>query len=173
MDGAIPRRGDNARRFHFHECLGRGGHGEVYRGAMYRDGGVSTEVALKVLAADVEPDSDPVHRLNDEGRLLGALNHPALLKVYDLVFLGDRVALVTEFIEGQDLHQVIYGSGLPVRVLIEIVGQIAEALHAAWTTPSPHGHGELRLVHRDIKPQNVRLGIHARSSCSTSASPGR
>lgn len=162
MDGANPHRGaaGSARRFHFHECLGRGGHGEVYRGAMYRDGGVSTEVALKVLAADVAPDSDPVHRLNDEGRLLGALNHPALLKVYDLVYLDQRVALVTEYIEGQDLHQAIYRGGIPQRVLVEIVGQLAEALHAAWTTTSPTGRGELRLVHRDIKPQNVRLGIH-------------
>ena len=142
-------------------CLGRGGYGEVYRATMSRQGGVSTEVAVKVLSHDVDPTGDAVRRLKDEGRLLGALDHPVILKVYDLVLLDGRVALVTEFIEGQDLHHCVAGKGaLPLRGLVETVGQVAEALHAAWTTPSPSASGPMRLVHRDVKPQNIRIGIH-------------
>jgi serine/threonine protein kinase len=149
------------RRFRIHRCLGRGGFGEVYRATMSRDGGVTTEVAVKILAADLDPGSDAVVRLRDEGRLLGALSHPAILHVYDLVLLAGRVALVTEYVEGQDLHKVMFGAGaMSFRGLVESIGQVAEALHAAWTTESPYGGGPMHLVHRDVKPQNVRVGVH-------------
>ena len=137
MDGSTPISEGapaNPRRFRMQGCLGRGGHGEVYRATMSRDGGVVTEVAVKVLAADVDPNSDPVSRLKDEGRLLGALNHPVILKVFDLVVLSGRAALVTEYIEGQDLHRCIYepdASGrvpiLPPRALVEIIGHLFAA----------------------------------------------
>src|SRR5262245_34866949 len=86
------------RQFHLHSCLGRGGFGEVYRATMITGsgrtasgvtaGGVRTEVAVKVMHADVDPESQAVQRLRDEGRLLGAVRHPAVLRVYDLVLLG-------------------------------------------------------------------------------------
>jgi serine/threonine protein kinase len=159
---------ENPRRFRFHRCLGRGGFGEVYRATMWREGGVSTEVAVKVLSVDLDPDSDAVKRLKDEGRLLGALSHPGIVKVYDLVVLGGRVSLVTEFVEGQDLHHVLHDSHLsgnreepfPTRSLVETVGSVAEALHAAYTSPSPTGEGPMSLVHRDVKPQNIRISVH-------------
>jgi serine/threonine protein kinase len=161
---------ENPRRFRFHRCLGRGGFGEVYRATMWRDGGVSTEVAVKVLSADLDPDSDAVKRLKDEGRLLGALSHPGIVKVFDLVVLNGRVSLVTEFVEGQDLHHVLHdGSSqsrgpreepFPLRALVETVGNVAEALHAAYTSPSPTGEGPMALVHRDVKPQNIRISVH-------------
>ncbi|MEQ1504603.1 MAG: protein kinase, partial [Myxococcota bacterium] len=154
---------ENPRRFRFHRCLGQGGYGEVYRATMWRDGGVSTEVAVKVLAAELDPTGDAVRRLTDEGRLLGALNHPVILKVVDLVVLGGRAALVTEFVEGQDLVRAM-GPGaaepLPKRALVEVIGRVAEALHAAWTTASPYDGGPMHLVHRDVKPHNIRLGVH-------------
>jgi serine/threonine protein kinase len=152
---------ESPRRFRVHRCLGRGGFGEVYRATMSREGGVTSEVAIKIMAADLDPNSDAVVRLRDEGRLLGALSHPAILRVYDLVLLAGRVALVTEYVEGQDLHRVMFGAGaMPFRSLVEAIGQVAEALHAAWTTESPYGGGPMHLVHRDVKPQNVRVGVH-------------
>ena len=87
--------GSTGRRFLIHSCLGRGGFGEVYRATMTSTGGVRTEVAIKILRADIDPGSDSVKRLRDEGRLLGALSHPAILKVHDLVLLeGWRVVLL-------------------------------------------------------------------------------
>ncbi len=150
---------EHARHFHLHGLLGRGGHGEVYRATMWREGGVRSEVAVKILSPELAPGSDPVRRLEDEGRLLAALDHPVILKVFDLIVLDGRVALVTEFVEGDDLHDAIHGSELPLRSLVETVGLVADALHVAWSTIGP-GDRPLRLVHRDIKPQNIRLGIH-------------
>jgi serine/threonine protein kinase len=154
------------RQFHLHCCLGRGGFGEVYRATMVSAGGVRTEVAVKVMhTAEVDPGSQAVQRLRDEGRLLGAVRHPVVLRVYDLVLLdhhdGGRVALVTEYVEGQDLDKLIQGADpAPVRAMVELVARVADALQSAWTTPAPGSEGTLQLVHRDIKPANIRLGKH-------------
>ena len=75
---------DERRSFQIHMCLGRGGFGEVYKATMVSTGGVTTDVAVKILHQDVDPSSQAVQRLRDEGRLLGALRHPCVLKVYDL-----------------------------------------------------------------------------------------
>ena len=60
-------------------------------------------VALKVLRDDVDPESGAIQRLKDEAELLARLNHPAILKVYDLTLLEGRITLITEYVEGADL----------------------------------------------------------------------
>jgi serine/threonine protein kinase len=150
----------SGRRFQVHSCLGRGGFGEVYRATMMSSGGVRAEVAIKVLRGDIDPGSDSVKRLRDEGRLLGALRHPAILRVHDLVLLEERVALVTEYVEGDDLDRCMTPP-MPVRALVGVVGEVAAALDVAWNAPSPSGSGEpIHLVHRDVKPANIRIGRH-------------
>jgi serine/threonine protein kinase len=149
-----------ARRFRFVECLGRGGFGEVYRAAMTDRGGVRTDVAVKVLHDEVKETSQAVRRLRDEAHALAALRHPAILRVLDLVTLEGRVALVTEYVEGEDLTSLIRGDGrIPPRPLVDVVGQIASALAAAHDTPG-EGGAPLGLVHRDVKPHNIRVGRH-------------
>ncbi|MCB9689658.1 MAG: protein kinase [Alphaproteobacteria bacterium] len=149
----------SGRRFQVHSCLGRGGFGEVYRATMASSGGVRTEVAIKVLRGDIDPGSDSVKRLRDEGRLLGALRHPAILRVHDLVLLENRVALVTEYVEGDDLDKCMVPS-MPTRALVGVLGEVASALDAAWTTASPTSGHPIHLVHRDVKPANIRIGRH-------------
>ena len=147
------------RTFTVHACLGRGGFGEVYRADMAQPGGFSTPVAIKVLRRDVDPRGQAVQRLRDEARLLARLEHPAILTVHDQVMLEGRVALVTEYVDGEDLSECMDGEGkLGPRALLEVIGQVAGALHAAWTAPLAAGGMPLRMVHRDIKPSNIRLG---------------
>lgn len=144
------------RRFVFDACLGRGGFGEVYRAKMASPGGLESTVAVKVLRSELS-DADAIRRLRDEGRLLARLNHPTILKVYDLVFLEGRVAMVAEFVDGADLGALT--PNLPVRAQLQVIGGVAAALHAAWSTPGLDG-APLQLVHRDIKPTNIRVGRH-------------
>ena len=147
--------------FEIHRCLGRGGFGEVYRGVMSRGGGIAMDVAVKVLRPDLDPSSQGVQRLRDEGRLLGRLTHPTILRVYDLVVIEGRAALITEFVDGDDLARVIRGPDQPpARAIFEIIAQVAAALDAAWSWPSVTDGQPLHLVHRDIKPDNIRLDPH-------------
>ncbi|MEL6187775.1 MAG: protein kinase, partial [Myxococcota bacterium] len=53
----------------------------------------------------------------------------------------------------------IHDANLPLRCLVEAVGKVADALHVAWSIAGTDGR-PMRLIHRDIKPQNIRLGIH-------------
>ncbi len=145
------------RTFEFETCLGIGGFGEVYLARMTTSSGLQRRVAVKTLNRDVAGDPDAARRMRDEARLLAALNHRAVLQVHDLVDLQGRLALVTEYISGQDLDQVVDHDPLPASVAFEVVSEVAGALHAALRTPSPESAEPMNLVHRDIKPSNVRL----------------
>src|SRR5262249_36547853 len=102
-------------------CLGRGGFGEVYKGLMTRPGGLEVDVAIKVLRGDLEAESQGIERLRDEGRVLGRLTHPSILRVYDLVLIDGRAALISEYVPGDDLGRLARAERLPARVALEVI----------------------------------------------------
>jgi len=151
--------GDGRRQFEILRCLGAGGFGEVYQAVMTSPGGLETTVALKVLRSDIDVTDDAMRRLRDEGKALGRLDHPAIVRAYDLTVLDARIALVTEYVDGQDLDTCLAADDpLGVRALLQVVAQVADALDAAWQAQGPQGR--LYMVHRDIKPSNIRIGRH-------------
>ncbi len=147
-------------RFEMRDLLGVGSFGEVYLATLTTQAGIRQDVAVKVLNRDLDPRSQPVERLRDEGRILGKLNHPVILQVRDLIVLEGRVGLVTEYVQGADLVDVIHRTnGLDPRVALEIIGLVSDALDTAYHVTGFDGQ-RLRLVHRDIKPANLRLTPH-------------
>lgn len=130
----------------------------MYRATMLSSSGLLTEVALKVLRPTVELDPDAVRRLLDEGRMLGRMNHPVVVRAYDLTRIDGRIGLVTEYVDGDDLDRCME-ERIPTRALCAAVGQVAAALHAAWSTRGTDGK-PLGIVHRDLKPPNIRIGRH-------------
>ncbi len=126
---------------------------------MHSSGGLETAVALKLLRSDLDHADEALHRLRDEARVLGHLDHPAIVRAFDIVELDGRLALITELIDGEDLDTCIEGEGaLTPRALLQVIAQVADALDAA--AQSPGDNGPLLLVHRDIKPSNIRIGRH-------------
>ena len=133
-------------------ALGTGGFGKVYLARMRADG-LDRLVALKLLKRGFEPNSQAVGRMRDEARLLASLRHPVILTIHALAEFEHRIGLITEYIEGDDLSGCLQGEdALPVPTLLEVVEQVAGALDVAWR--------EHKVVHRDIKPQNIRIGVH-------------
>jgi serine/threonine protein kinase len=102
-----------------------------------------------------------VKRLRDEGRMLAILDHPCIVRVIEMTLIRGRVALVTEYLDGVDLARCCRPPRLlPPKVIVGALGEVASALHCAWTTLSPETGKPLELIHRDVKPENIRIGRH-------------
>ncbi|MDP6934478.1 MAG: serine/threonine-protein kinase, partial [Myxococcota bacterium] len=110
---------------------------------------------LKVLNPGVEGIDEIAARLRDEARILGLVQHRAVVRVDGLVKLDDRWSVVMEYVHGSDLQRIIAKGQVPVGPALEIVGEVASALHVAYVTEG--AGGPLRLLHRDIKPANIQL----------------
>lgn len=126
--------------------IGRGGMGSVY---LARHTKLGREVALKVLASHRLADARMRDRFEAEMLAVGRLSHPNIVTAHDAREVNGTAVLVTEFVSGMDLGQLLQRTGtLCVADACEIVRQIAVAL--SYT----HQQG---FVHRDIKPSNVML----------------
>ena len=99
--------------------------------------------------------------MRDEARLLGLLRHRAIVQAEDLITLAGRTAVVMEYIPGVNhswiIHPKRYEDSIPPRVILTIIGHIADALDAAYNRPSTVTGKPLQVLHRDIKPGNVRV----------------
>ena len=127
------------------DALGSGGMGEVYRA---RDTRLDRQVALKLLPPDFANDPERLARLQREAKTLASLQHPNLATVHDFGTEGDTSYLIMELVEGEDLTERLERGPIPIDEVTEIALQMTRGLEAAHTG---------NVVHRDLKPGNVRL----------------
>jgi serine/threonine protein kinase len=126
--------------------IGTGGMGTVFRATHVLLG---RTVAIKFISPEVLGDPEAALRFVHETRAIGALDHPNIVRATDAGCENGVHFLVTEYIEGEDLAQLIKRRGpLSVADACEVICQAALGL--------AHAH-ERGLVHRDIKPSNLRI----------------
>jgi eukaryotic-like serine/threonine-protein kinase len=131
-------------RYELEELVGSGGMSSVYRA---HDALLERHVAIKILHEHVGRDAEQVERFKREARAVAQLSHPNIVTVIDRGERQGRQFIVFEYVEGENLKQLVVRSGaLPVRRALELAIEVARGLAYA------HAHG---LVHRDVKPQNV------------------
>src|SRR5687767_7474062 len=123
--------------------IGAGGMGEVY---LARDTKLDRPVAIKLLNKKFERHEDNVQRFVREAKAASALNHPNILTIFEIGEIDGTHYIVSEYINGRTLREVMTSERLELPTIVDIAGQIASALAAAH---------KARIVHRDLKPENV------------------
>ena len=129
------------------DLLGRGGMGAVYLGEHLE---LNRKVAIKVLGAvKGEGHQLAAERFLREARAAAALDHPNIVRVFDVARYNDTPYLVMEYVDGETLQQALDRDGaVPPEAAAEHIAQAAAGLQ--------HAH-ERGFIHRDIKPANLIL----------------
>ncbi len=133
-------------RYQLIELLGRGGMGEVWRA---HDTTIDRVVALKMLLPHYAQDHTFEKRFRREARAAARLDDPHVVPIYDVGEIDGRLYVTMRLINGTDLQTLLDDGPLDAQHAVNIIEQIASALHSA------HQAG---LVHRDVKPSNILLG---------------
>ncbi|WP_181781526.1 Stk1 family PASTA domain-containing Ser/Thr kinase [Pseudonocardia pini] len=137
-------------RYQLGDTLGYGGMSEVHRGMDTRLG---RDVAIKVLRADLARDPQFQLRFRREAQNAAALNHPAIVAVYDTgetqSEFGPLPYIVMEFVDGQTLREIVKTTGpMSQQRVIEVMADVCAALDFS------HRHN---IIHRDVKPANIMI----------------
>ncbi len=137
-------------RYELGEILGFGGMSEVH---LARDTLLGRDVAIKVLRADLARDPTFYLRFRREAQNAAALNHPAIVAVYDTgeaeTESGPLPYIVMEYVDGDTLRDIVRSKGpMPPRKAMEVIADVCAALDFS------HRNG---IVHRDMKPANIMI----------------
>ena len=131
-------------RYTTERVIGHGGMATVYLGL---DESLERPVAIKLLADNLANDDDFRNRFQLEARLAGRLTHPNVVQVFDVSEIDGRPFIVMEYVAGQTLSELLGKRGpLAEDEALELALQACAGLE--------HAH-RAKLVHRDIKPQNL------------------
>jgi serine/threonine-protein kinase len=147
-------------RYALFDKIGAGGMATVHLGRVAGAAGFSRTVAIKRLHPHLADDPSFVSMFVDEARLAARIHHPNVVQTLDVVATGDQLLIVMEYVEGASLSRLWTATEQKVDLPIAsaIVCDLLHGLHAAHEARDASGE-RLGLVHRDVSPQNVMVGV--------------
>jgi serine/threonine protein kinase len=148
-------------RYELVRKIAAGGMAEIFLARQWGAAGFFRDVVVKRLFRHLGENEKQARMFQDEGRLLAELSHPNIPQVYDIGFADGHWYIAMEHVDGPTVADIWIqgaknGIPMPIPVAIGIVLQTCEALHHAHER-TDRAHRPLRIVHRDVTPQNIML----------------
>ncbi|MEZ4222266.1 MAG: serine/threonine-protein kinase [Polyangiaceae bacterium] len=150
-------------RYTFFDEIAAGGMATVYVARQQGEAGFGRVVAAKRLHPALAKDPDAAEAFAREARHVSRIKHANVVPVLDVVRDRGELVMVLELVVGAPLSSLIRqaratGSGVPPNIAVAIIAGVLRGLHAAHEAVDEQGH-PLALVHRDVSPQNVIVGV--------------
>jgi len=143
--------------------LASGGMATVHLGRLLGPVGFSRTVAIKKLHPQFAKDPEFVTMFLEEARLVSRIRHPNVVPTLDVVSSKSGLFLVMEYVHGESLARIFkllkaQKARMPDRIASAVLSNLLLGLHAAHESKSETGEN-LGIVHRDVSPQNVLVGV--------------
>jgi serine/threonine protein kinase len=154
-------------RYQIVERIASGGMAEVYLAVHGELAGFRTPVVLKKVLPHLASNQQFIDMFLDEARIASLLDHPHVVRIYEVARSGNEYFLAMELVQGKSLSALLRRSqgpdrshGIPLepRLAALIISQAAAGLHHAHNLTDPLGN-TLGLVHRDVSPQNLLISF--------------
>lgn len=137
-----------------------GGMAELYLARLQGVGGFEKLLAIKKILPSFSSNRDFVSMFTEEAKLTVQLTNANIVQVYDFGEVGSELYLAMEFVEGQNVRQILAKleqekKSCPIEIACHIVAEICRGLDYAHNREDKKTHTPLNIIHRDISPQNV------------------
>lgn len=150
-------------RYTLHGEIAHGGMATVHVGRLMGPVGFSRTVAVKRLHSNFAKDPEFVAMFMDEARVASRIQHPHVVSIIDVVAEKGELLLVMDYVQGESVSRLLrasrsLGELVDPRIAVKVLSEVLGGLHAAHEARSERGL-PLGIVHRDVSPQNVLIGV--------------
>jgi eukaryotic-like serine/threonine-protein kinase len=143
--------------------IAAGGMASVYFARLVGDVGFARTVAVKRLHGGIAKDPEFVSMFLDEARITGRIRHPHVVPTLDVVNTRGELFVVMEYVHGESLGRLFTtltasDGRVPPDIAVACLSDALHGLHAAHEAKDEHNES-LGIVHRDVSPQNILVGV--------------
>ncbi len=141
-----------------------GGMADIYLGVQVGEKALDRLVVIKKIGTPKADVTKAMGMFLDEAHIVASLNHPHIVKIFDLSKVRDNICITMEYVDGENLSYIFKelakkNQTVPLRIACQLVIQTCEALQYAHTATAQDGR-ELNIVHRDLDLRNLMIDRH-------------